>query len=370
MTLQVNIRHAWPGFSMDVAFEAPAGVTALFGRSGTGKTSVVRAVAGLFRPDQGVIRNAEETLYDSGADVDIAPERRRMGYVFQDARLFPHLNVQDNLLFGARFAPGGIDRSDMGRVADLLGIDHLLTRQPRALSGGETARVALGRALLTRPRMLLMDEPLAALDEERKQEILPYLERLRDEAALPVLYVSHAMSEIARLADTLVILRNGQVARAGPAAEVLSDPSAVPVLGVREAGAVLQARVENHPNDGITRLSVSGGALQLPGIDAPVGSTVRVRVLAQDVIVALKLPAQISALNVLPATIADVRTGGGPGAAVALQIGADRLLARVTGRSVAELGLAPGLQCFAIIKATTVARSSIGRANAGKNKPF
>jgi len=244
----------------------------------------------------------------------------------------------------------------------LLGLEGLQTRAPATLSGGQKQRVALGRALLSHPRMLLMDEPLASLDGPRKQEILPFLERLRDgPLGLPILYVSHAVDEVARLADRLVLIQNGQVQAQGPLFDVMSNPAAVPLLGVREAGAVIEADVIAHGTDGISTLRISAGEIELPGVQAPIGARVRLRVLAQDVILSLTRPEGLSSVNVLPVRVEDIHPGDGPGAAIALRAGTDRLLARVTARAVSELGLSKGMQCFAILKATTVAPGSIGR---------
>ena len=362
MSLEVDIAHRFGGFALDIRFDAAAGITALFGRSGAGKTTVINAVAGLLKPDAGHIRLDGETLFDAAGSIHLPPSRRRLGYVFQDARLFPHLTVRQNLGFGTRYAPPGARGAGFDDVVALLGLGMLLDRGPAALSGGEKQRVALGRALLARPRMLLMDEPLASLDGPRKQEILPYLEQLRDgPLAMPILYVSHAVDEVARLADRLVLLRDGRVAAQGPLQDVMSDPEAVPLLGVREAGAVILAEVMSHADDGLSELRISAGRLLLPGVQARIGEKVRLRVLAQDVMLSVTRPEGLSAMNVLPATVETIHPGDGPGAAIALRAGADRLLARITRRAVAELDLAPGQECFAILKATSVAPGSIGR---------
>jgi molybdate transport system ATP-binding protein len=362
MTLEVHIKHHFGDFALDVAFEAGPGITALFGRSGAGKTTVINAVAGLLNPDAGHVRLDGTTMFDAGSAVFVAPAKRHLGYVFQDARLFPHLNVEANLTFGARYAPPGSTGADLHEVVTLLGLKDLLNRAPNTLSGGEKQRVALGRALLSRPRMLLMDEPLASLDGPRKQEILPYLERLRDgPLGLPILYVSHAVDEVGRLADTLVLIQGGQVRTHGPLFDVMADPAAVPLLGVREAGAVIEADVQDHGKDGISTLAISAGTLELPGVHADVGARVRLRVLAQDVILSLDRPDGLSSVNVLPVVIEGIHPGDGPGAAISIKAGQDRLLARVTARAVRDMRLHEGMQCYAILKATTVARGSIGR---------
>ena len=361
MTLEIALTHRFSGFALDVDVNAGGGVTVFFGRSGAGKTSLINAVAGLLTPDKGRITLEGETLLDTANGINLAPHKRRMGYVFQDARLFPHLSVEQNLMFGARYATGRA-KITLAQITKLLGLEALLTRAPTTLSGGERQRVALGRALLCQPRLLLMDEPLAALDGPRKQEILPYLERLRDgPLGLPILYVSHAVDEVARLADTLVLLENGKVRTAGPLFEVMADPAAIPLLGVREAGAVIEADVMLHGEDGLSVLETSAGALELPGVQAPIGARVRLRVLAQDVILSRTRPKGLSSVNILPVTVTGVQRGDGPGAAISLQAGRDQLLARVTSRAVSELELAKGVACYAVIKATTVAPSSIGR---------
>jgi molybdate transport system ATP-binding protein len=346
--LEVAVRHRFEGFTLDAAFGAPAGVTCVFGRSGAGKTSIVRAVAGLLKADEAAVSVDGERLDR------LAVHQRGIGYVFQEPRLFPHLSVRGNL----GYARSGMDP---GPVVEMLGIDHLLDRRPAALSGGEAQRVAIGRALLSRPRMLLLDEPLAALDEARKAEILPYLERVRDAAEVPILYVSHSVAEVARLATTLVALEDGKVVRVGPASELLSDPDIAPVIGIREAGAVLSARVVGHHEDGLTELATAGGKLWLPRIDAPKDTHLRVRIEAQDVMLAATQPQDISALNVLPVRVTALREGQGPGVMVQLAVGSDHLLARVTHRSARAMRLAEGWNGYAVLKSVAVASGNIGQ---------
>ncbi|MBV0892321.1 molybdenum ABC transporter ATP-binding protein [Paracoccus sp. Z118] len=348
--LSVSLRHGFPGFTLDAAFEAPGGVTALFGRSGSGKTTIVNAVAGLLRPDRGRIVIGGRVLMDSATGAFLPPHKRRIGYVFQEARLFPHLTVRQNLTYGARFAPRGAQGPTLDHVVDLLGIGRLLDRRPALLSGGEKARVAIGRALLSRPELLILDEPLAALDDRRRAAILPYLERLQGETAIPILYISHVIAEVARLANTLVLIDAGRVTRTGPLEDLLSDPATAALLDSDEVGAVLPGRVAGHEGDGLTRIASPAGDLLVPGLAAPVGYPVRVRIRAAEVIVSLVPPQDSSALNVLPATVSRIE-GDGPMVLVQLRLpGGAALLARITRRSVAALGLAPGTACHATIK--------------------
>ncbi|SLN30116.1 Sulfate/thiosulfate import ATP-binding protein CysA [Falsiruegeria litorea R37] len=359
MSLCLTIKHQLADFALDVSFEAPRGITALFGASGTGKTSVVNAVSGLLKPDQGRIILDGEPIFDTAMKINIPPHKRRLGYVFQDGRLFPHLSVRQNLMYGARFAPPDAAGPTFDEVIELLGIAPLLDRRPGPLSGGEKQRVAIGRALLSHPRMLLMDEPLAALDSARKEEILPFLEKLREQTDIPTLYVSHSVAEVARLATSVVMLDNGRVTQAGPAEKVLSDPATVRQLGLREAGSILPATVHFHHPDGLTELSVSGGRLFLPKIDQAEGSATRVRILAHDIMVAGSYPKDISALNILPGEITSLRQGSGPGMIVQIKCGDDFILARITRRSAESMSLKPGAHVHAVIKAVAVARVDV-----------
>lgn len=359
--LQVNVRLGFPDFTLNVVQDfALSGVTAIFGRSGSGKSTLLRVIAGLETRATGQVTMAGK-LWQDGSN-RLPPERRGVGYVFQDTRLFPHLSVRGNLEFALKRAQG-LGGPSFDEVAKAFDLGPLLDRRPAALSGGEKQRVAIGRALLTAPAILLMDEPLAALDEGRKAEILPYLERLRDEGRVPILYVSHAVAEVARLADTVVMLEAGRITAAGPAAEILSDPATAPGLGLREAGALLTARVAAQDDDGLTRLDCAAGPLWLPRVAAPLGASLRIRILAQDVMLATLRPEGISALNILPAIVRDIRQGEGPGALVRLDAAGEAVLARVTRRSVDALGLTPGRAVFAVLKAVSVAQENVGRAD-------
>lgn len=349
--LEAQITTRIGGFTLDVDLQAHGGVTALFGPSGAGKTSLARAIAGLSHPERGRIALNGKVLLDGTTNVPA--HHRGIGYVFQEPRLFPHLDVRANLLYGAR--PG----QDPGPVADMLGIEGLLHRRPAGLSGGEAARVAIGRALLRDPKLLILDEPLAALDAPRRSAILPWLERLRDRG-LPVLYISHAMEEVARLADTLVLLREGRIAHAGPLAESLADPSLTPLIGPSQAGAVLTAEVAAQA-DGVMTVRTPVGALHVPG-SAALGHILRLRVRAEDIIIATSEPMGLSALNVLPVTIDALHAGDGPAVMVRLRAGDGFLLARVTKRSVQALTLEPGRPVWAVVKTTAFAHGDVGTA--------
>lgn len=349
MTLSVRLRHQFPSFDVDIGFDAPNGITALFGRSGAGKTTVIRAVAGLLRPDAGRIVLGDRVLFGDG--VHVPPHQRRIGYVFQEPRLFPHLTVRQNLTYGGR--------ANFAQVVEMLGIGPLLTRRPAHLSGGEAQRVALGRALMSGAELLLLDEPLAALDAPRKAEILPYLETLRDHARIPMLYVSHAVDEVARLASMLVVLDAGRVIRSGPARDILSDISATAIFGPREAGAMLTGKIAAHEADGLTRVETALGAIFIPH-QGRIGAQISIRIHAQDVMLSITRPADISALNILPVTVMGLQPEGDGN--VMVQLGTQRLLARITARSCAALGLTVDSPCFAILKSVAVAQTDITSA--------
>jgi molybdate transport system ATP-binding protein len=356
MSLDVDIDHARGGFRLAARFVSQPGVTALFGRSGSGKTTLVDIVGGLIRPDRGRVVVDGETLVDTERGVFVPKHRRRIGYVFQDSRLFPHLSVRRNLLYGRWFARSGDGASgDFKSVVELLGIGHLLERQPDSLSGGEKQRVAIGRALLAHPRLLLMDEPLASLDEQRRAEILPYIERLRDGAGVPILYVSHSVAEVARLATTVVILTEGRVAAVGPVLDIL------PLADAGDAGSVLDAVVAHHDETfQLTTLTSRAGELQVPRLAGGVGAQVRAYIRARDVMLSLNPPQEISALNVLVGKVvevAPVKTGGGGQADVRLDCGGAHLLARLTAKSVQRLALAPGRPVYAVIKSVSFERT-------------
>ena len=352
MSLIVDIRHRLGDFALEAGFSADGGVTALFGRSGSGKTSLIRIIAGLARPAEGTVRLDDEVLVDTGRRLFVPPHRRRFGYVFQEARLFPHLTVRQNLNYGRWFSRKDARPENPDRIVGLLGIGDLLDRQPANLSGGEKQRVAIGRALLSAPRLLLMDEPLAALDEERKGEILPYLERLRDEVGIPIVYVSHSVAEVARLADRVVLMAGGRIEAVGPASEVLGGPRLASAMERREAGSVLSGHVETRDDvHGLATIRLAGGAaILVPGAGVSAGEAVRLRIPARDVMVATVRPEGLSALNILEGRIEAVEPDGEGMASLRIACGGDQVRARITALSVERLRLAPGLAVHAVIK--------------------
>lgn len=359
MTLSVRIFHRFPGFELDIDFDTPSGITVLFGRSGSGKTTVANAIAGILQPDKAKIAIDGEVLSDTSRQHHVAPHKRRIGYVFQDARLFPHMSVAANLEYGRRFNRQA-ESVDAREIIRLLDLGALIDRKPMGLSGGERQRVAIGRAVLSAPRLLVMDEPLASLDEMRKQEILPYLERLRDREVAPIVYISHAVPEVARLATSVVVMENGKISEVGSPEAFLSNLQMPPAMNVREAGSLLSGTVIAHHEDGLSELQISGGNLLLPRLSTRSGAKIRVRIQATDIILASEKPVAISALNILPVTVTGIRKGEGPGVMVQLACGADRLLARVTLRSAQRLELKLGASCYAIFKSVAPARVDIG----------
>jgi molybdate transport system ATP-binding protein len=359
--IDVDIEQRLGSFELAVAFVAEAPIVGLFGRSGAGKSSVVNAIAGITKPNRGVIRINNVTLFDAEKGIDVAPEKRRVGYVFQDSLLFPHLDVESNLLYGQRLRHANERVIDEARVVDLLGLGSLLRRKPRALSGGEKQRVAIGRALLAQPRILLMDEPLASLDIPRKTEILDYIERLRDELHIPIVYVSHSVAEITRLADTIVLLSDGKCLAVGDVEDVMGRLDLRPATGRYEAGAIVNAHVKaQDADDQLTVLAFDGGELVVPHLAASVGDRVRARIRARDVSLTLDKPDSISVLNVLPARVAAIGEDVGPVVDVELAVGGAKLIARITRRSQQRLQIRPGQEVYALVKAVSLDHRSVG----------
>lgn len=361
--LEVAITARRGDFALEAAFSLPGpGVVALFGRSGCGKTTLVDVIAGLQPPQSGRIRLAGETLDDRGAGIRVPAERRHIGYVFQDARLFPHRNVEGNLRYGLSRAAVAGPRIRFEEVVPLLGLEALLGRRPRQLSGGERQRVAIGRALLAQPRLLLLDEPLASLDAARRDEVLPYLERLRDRFAVPMVYVSHQFDEVLRLATHLVVMERGRVLATGELAAVSLDPALRAIVGPDAVGAVLDGEITGRDEDaGFARLALGGNELRIVS-DEAVGRRVRVQVLARDVILALGEPTGLSVRNSLAATVVSIVPDDAHTDLVQLDVGGPRLLARVTRAATRDLGLQPGLALRALVKSVSIRGQSLGHA--------
>jgi molybdate transport system ATP-binding protein len=363
MTLSVAVEHQQGAFRLSAAFESGEGVTALFGRSGSGKTTLVSAIAGLLKPHSGRITLDGETLFDAGRGISVPARHRRFGYVFQEGRLFPHLTVRQNLLFSRLFDRGAHPAGEFGHIVELLSLGGLLARRPGDLSGGEKQRVAIGRALLARPRLLLLDEPLASLDIHRKGEILQYLEVLRDEVRIPMIYVSHSVEEVVRLAATMVLISDGKVKAVGLVEKLMADLEMQPYTGRYEGGAVITARVTGHDQRyGLARLAFAGGELQVADLDALVGETVRVRIRARDVALALEMPKGTTFRNILRGRIARIVEHDEALAEVSLDAGGTMIVSRVTRQSVHELGLREGVTVFALVKAIALDRHSVGFA--------
>ena len=354
MSIHARFRLPYPGFTLDADLELPSrGISAFFGRSGSGKTTLLRCIAGLERAPEGRLEIDGEVWQDGPRFVPT--HQRPLGYVFQEASLFPHLSVRANLEYGRKRVPATARRVEWDRAIDLLGIGHLLERKPDRLSGGERQRVAIARALLTSPRLLLMDEPLAALDQARKDEILPYLEHLHDELEIPVLYVSHAADEVARLADHLVVLEDGKVLGAGPLADILTRLD-LPIRLGEDAGVVLDAVVaERDAEWQLARVEFAGGSLWVRDSGVDIGRHVRVRILARDVSIGREPTTGTSIMNSFPATVGEIAADTHPALAlVKLDAGGAPVLARLTRRSAAALELAPGLPVWAQVKAVAL----------------
>lgn len=356
--IQVRYALQHDNFALDVDLNLPLrGITGVFGVSGAGKTSLLRCIAGLEKPAIGKLVVAGDTWQDSVSKMWRAVHERDIGYVFQEPRLFAHLDVRGNMEYGLRRRQHHRP-PDMAHAVDLLGLEHLLSRRPDELSGGEAQRVAIARALLCAPRFMLMDEPLASLDQARKDEILPFLDRLHAEADVPIIYVSHNIDEVSRLCDYLVIMDEGRAVAAGDLQSVLVRMD-IPVLGGTQAASVIEGIAQQYDaNDDLTRLQFSGGDLWVPGRADADGAALRLRIRASDVSLCRARPEQSTILNIVPATVDAIQPDDGASMLVRLVLGSDRIVARVTRRSIRELGLGNGDQVFAQIKSVAVRASA------------
>ncbi|MBK9250708.1 MAG: molybdenum ABC transporter ATP-binding protein [Proteobacteria bacterium] len=357
MMLQIDVSLQRRGFRLEARFDAPTpGVIALFGRSGCGKSTLVNLVAGLIGNGAGRIALDGECWLDSSSGIRVAAERRRIGYVFQEARLFPHYSVRGNLLYGAPRAPRAGLFDD---VVSLLGLAALLQRRPTALSGGERQRVALGRALLAEPRLLLLDEPLASLDQSRRDEVLPFLERLRDHFALPMVYVSHQFDEVLRLATHLVVMDEGRVAAAGEVGAVSLHPALRAIVGPEAVGAVIQGRVARVDGEDLATVDVGPtSSVRVAAEGLVMGQSVRLQLLARDLILATTEPQGLSVRNQLRGRVVSVLSEG-PADLVEIDIDGHRVLSRVTTAATRELKLVPGREIWVLVKAVSVSQHSM-----------
>jgi len=361
--ISVDIELDRGEFRLRARFDSDAPIVGLFGRSGSGKTSLVNAIAGIVKPRRGHIRLNNVTLFDSEERINVPAQHRRVGYVFQDALLFPHLSVESNLLYGHRLRAPGELRIETQRVIELLGLTGMLRRKPNTLSGGEKQRVAIGRALLAQPRVLLMDEPLASLDVQRKTEILDYIEALRDVLHIPIVYVSHSVPEITRLADTVVLLSDGESLAVGEADEVMGRFATGLENGGFDAGSLIDTHVlHHHPADRLTTLSFDGGELTVPLLNAATGERVRAFIQSKDVSLAIEKPRGISILNVLAGEVKAIDDARGAVLNVHVVVGNTVLAARITRRSLEQLRIERGQKIYVMIKAVSFDERSVGYA--------
>ncbi len=357
--LDISLQKQHGNFRIDLAFQSDgAKVTALFGRSGSGKTSVIDMVAGLVRPDRGRVEVDGRVLFDRDKHIDLPPARRRIGYVFQEGRLFPHYSVRGNLAYGMERTPAAERFIPFDQVVEVLGIAPLLDRRPGKLSGGEKQRVAIGRALLTSPRLLLMDEPLASLDGARKAELLPFIALLPGQFGVPILYVSHAVDEVLRLADHLLLMEGGRLKDSGPVEEVMSRPGFSAVSGGQNPASILTAAVLQHDRlHGTTHLGFAGGVIRVPLLAAVPGQRLRVRIDAGDVMLALTRPTGLSVQNIFSAQVASLRRENGS-VDVGLDLGCP-LHAQISAQACDDLGLKVGMPLFALVKSAAISREDI-----------
>lgn len=358
----INLQRRLPAFELDVAFKSGPGVTAIIGPSGAGKTMLVSAIAGLVRPDAGKIEQGEVVLFDSAAGIDKPPEMRGCGFVFQDARLFPHRSVSENLTYARPRGEGEAPAVTFDEVIALLDLGGLLTRRPHGLSGGEKQRVAIGRALLSHPRFLIFDEPLSSLDAPRRAEILPFIEALKMRVGLPIIYVSHNIEEVVRLSDYVVAMDNGRVVATGEALDVLNRVELQPLMTLGDdPGTVIEVRVERHdPHFHLTALRAPGGLIYVPEMNQPVGTSVRLRIHARDVSLSCSEPRDLSIQNQLSGTVDAIKPAGKGQLLVRVRLSANTgLWARITTKAQDALGVEDGQRIWALVKTVSLT-STVG----------
>jgi molybdate transport system ATP-binding protein len=354
MMLSIIAKKQRGSFTLEASFELPTpGVVALFGRSGSGKSTLVNIIAGLLRPDTGLVVLDGTVLLDTSLQIDVPPEHRRIGYVFQEARLFPHLGVAANLRYAQRRAAAK-PFVNLDRVVDLLDLAPLMNRRTHQLSGGERQRVAIGRALLTQPALLLLDEPLASLDASRREEVLPYLETLRDQLAIPMVYVSHNFDEALRLATHLVLMESGKTAAQGDIGEMSLNPGVRAIIGADAVGAIVEGSVLGVDASGLTRVRVGSGELKINTDTLAVGAKLRVQLLARDLIIAAEAPRRLSVRNTLPGIVKSVTDDGDNSDLIGVDIGGAVIMARVTKAATRDLELVPGLGVWTLVNAVSL----------------
>ncbi|MCC5963370.1 MAG: molybdenum ABC transporter ATP-binding protein [Rhodobacteraceae bacterium] len=360
MALEVSAQASAP-IPLDVAFRvAPGELLALVGHSGSGKTTLLRMIAGLWTPTQARVAVNGKTWLDTRARVNLAPHRRRVGLVFQNYALFPHMSAAQNVM-AAMDKP---DPAEAGRILDLVNLKDLGARHPAQLSGGQQQRVAVARALARRPQALLLDEPFSAVDRATREKLYAEIIALRAHLNMPVVLVTHDVSEAQLLADRMLVIESGRVLSQGTVAEVMADATALRAMGIRELAALLPATVAEHLPDGLTRLDTPSGPLFLPRVASPPGTRVRVRIMAHEVIVARTRPEGLSAQNILAGTVAQIVPGQGPAVMVHITVGAHEIIARITRRAAGQLALRPGDPVHAIVKSMSVARDHVTPAGA------
>ena len=359
--LSVNITKAFGSFRLETRFEVEEGsITAIFGKSGAGKTSTINAIAGLTRPDVGVIQIGNTTLFDQNLRINLPIYKRQIGYVFQDDRLFPHMTVRNNLIYGTPKTRDVANSLNLTDITGLLELAPLLERRPRTLSGGEKQRVAIGRALLSNPKLLLMDEPLASIDVQHRFEILPFIQRVREKTGITIIYVTHALEEVIFIADQIILLSEGQVTAQGTVEEIMSRLDLHPMTSRFDAGAVISAIYSGYDREfDLGELSFDGGTLRIAGLNAEIGIHLRAHIRARDVSLMLDKPKDTSVLNVFKGELIEIRQEEGPQLDLLINIGTP-LIARITRKSLNDLNLDIGSKVYAMIKAVAIDRKTLG----------
>ena len=359
--LSVNITKAFGSFRLETQFEVEEGsITAIFGKSGAGKTSTINAIAGLTRPDVGVIQIGNTTLFDQNMRINVPIYKRQIGYVFQDDRLFPHMTVRNNLIYGTPKNRDMATSLNLTDITGLLELAPLLERRPKTLSGGEKQRVAIGRALLSNPKLLLMDEPLASIDVQHRFEILPFIQRVREKIGITIIYVTHALEEVIFIADQIILLSEGQVTAQGTVEEIMSRLDLHPMTSRFDAGAVISATYSGYDKEfDLGELSFEGGTLRIAGLNAETGIHLRAHIRARDVSLMLDKPKDTSVLNIFKGELIEIRHEDGPQLNLLINIGTP-LMARITRKSLNDLNLDIGSKVYAMIKAVAIDRKILG----------